>query len=60
VHSLDNKKLDIFSFLKNTVCGQITGKLKPKKIPLTLYSPFRKEKDTEKRVSDIGKIIPVF
>jgi hypothetical protein len=31
---------------------------KPKKIPVTLNSPFRK-KDTEKKLSDIGKNVNV-
>jgi len=29
---LGNKKLDIFPFLKNAVCGQITGMFKRKKL----------------------------
>ena len=38
---------------------KFTGMLKPKKIPVRLNSPFRK-KDSEERLSDIGKNIPVF
>jgi hypothetical protein len=48
----------IFPFLKNAVCDQIIEMFKPKKIPVTLNSPFRK-KDTKKRLSDIRKNILV-
>ena len=43
--------------------AKFIGMFKSKKLPLILNSPFRrkkKKKDTEKRLSDIGKNIPVF